>query len=86
MQILLHNCSISALSNCTALLNPTLAENALSNRQITRSNFVILGLAWHLEPAEWRFREFLFNLFLKIDQLKFYFRIYVAFALQRAAG
>ena len=80
IKIVLHHCCICALCKLPTLLNPTLIENTC-HCQFTNI-LAIVGLidtlTRHGESLNGRFGKLIFNLFLELNQLKFYLRIDVS--------
>ena len=69
----------------TTFLDPALSENARADWQVPRRHLVMVWLARHLELSQGTLGEFLFDLFLKVDEFSFYFGIDVPLAFQWAA-
>ena len=85
LQVLLHDGSVSALSELTPFLDATVSKYALAIHAHIARRLVRLGLARHLELFQRRFREFFFNFFLEVHELELNLRIDVPPSLQRTA-
>ena len=81
LQVLIHYCCISALSQLASFLNAAVSKYALCHSHITRAHLFCFGFPWHLKLLQCRLGKLLFNLFFKVDEFGFYFWIDVSLAL-----